>query len=658
MCQFNPSQLIENNSGFPDAGYVAEPLSDYTRESRTWPSADEAARRIIEHTGISLFLTGKAGTGKTTFLRCLREESKKHIVVLAPTGVAAINAGGNTIHSFFQLDFGPYIPGSVSTPSGSGRRFSREKIRVIKSFDLLVIDEVSMVRPDVLDAVDAVLRRFRNPIRPFGGVQLLLIGDLRQLAPVAQENEWKFLSPYYNSPYFFESRALKQLGYLMVELTTVYRQSDEKFISILNKIRENRADSNTLSTLNRRANPSLLPALGQDEGYIRLTTHNYRADSINAMRIAQLPSQPVEFTAQVSGNFPESSYPAEKQLVLKVGAQVMFVKNDPSGNQAFYNGLIGTVVRLTDSVVVVQPRQGPEESRPRSEIKVGRVEWSNSRYELQDSGELKEIIEGRFSQVPLRLAWAITIHKSQGLTFDRAIIDAARSFAPGQTYVALSRCRSMEGLILDSPLSPSAIITDPAVSRYIASQSRLDASDIQIEEFSKSYKFDMLMELFNFANLDNAFDSYYRACVAALPRKYPRFIAKLDDARLNFQKNIVDVASKMQIFLSHAKKQPYTPEVAAIVEDKIKGGSTFFYSHLSDIRTIVDITPLELDNASLLKRLKRSREAFLELLLQKITLFKAFSVRPFETNEYLRVKSLAIAQIFPRPKRKRHSKSG
>ena len=306
------------------------------------------ARQIVEKTGTSLFLTGKAGTGKTTFLHSLRDTSMKRMVVLAPTGVAAINARGATIHSFFQFDFSPFIPGQGFI--GEGKRFisfSKIKRRIISSLDLLVIDEISMVRPDILDAIDDSLRRLRNSRKPFGGVQLLLIGDLRQLAPVVTPDEWAILSHHYASPYFFESRALKEAGFITLELTKVYRQSDRRFIDLLNAVRENKVTEKILDDLNSRYIGNFNP--GDSEGYIRLTTHNHMADSINWRRLAELQEAPVEYQASVTGKFPEYSFPADFMLTLKRGARVMFIKNDTGTDRRFYNGMLGTVVDLAEN---------------------------------------------------------------------------------------------------------------------------------------------------------------------------------------------------------------------------------------------------------------------------------------------------------------------
>ena len=419
----------------------------------------QLAWQFIENTGTHLFLTGKAGTGKTTFLKRLREHTPKRMVVLAPTGIAAINAGGVTIHSFFQISFAPFVPETTFNSAQIQYRYSQEKRNIIRSMDLLVIDEISMVRADLLDAVDATLRRYRNREKPFGGVQLLMIGDLQQLAPVVRDSEWSLLRNYYETPYFFASRALRETTYMTIELEKVYRQNDTFFLSLLNKIRENKADDEVLNELNQRYQQGFQPP--KEEGYIRLTTHNNQAQQVNDRELASLPGKPYHFRAEVTGTFPEYTYPADEILTIKEGAQIMFLKNDVSLEKRYYNGMIGEVVAVNDSEIYVKEKGSEEDFLLLPE------EWGNYKYVLnEETKEITEVIEGTFRQYPIRLAWAITIHKSQGLTFERAIIDARNSFAHGQTYVALSRCKTLEGLVLESPLRKEAIISDSVVDNF------------------------------------------------------------------------------------------------------------------------------------------------------------------------------------------------
>ncbi|MDA3878912.1 MAG: AAA family ATPase [Prolixibacteraceae bacterium] len=458
---------------------------------------------FLQYTNQNVFLTGKAGTGKTTFLKNLKKESPKRSIIVAPTGVAAINAGGVTIHSFFQLSFGPQIPDGqygmhgVNESQGDSfktKRFSKNKINIIRSLDLLIIDEISMVRADMLDAIDAVLRRFRDRYKPFGGVQLLMIGDLQQLSPVVKDGEWNILKKYYDTFYFFSSRALKQSKFTGIELQHIYRQSDRRFIDLLNKVRENTLDSSAIQLLNSRYVKDFNPK--DEEGYIMLTTHNYQSQRVNAYRLNRLTTKMRSFECRVQGEFPEYSYPADDHLQLKVGAQVMFLKNDSTGEQRYYNGKIGEVVQIDDDEIEVQCKNDADV------IKVERDVWENTKYTLNEqTSEIEENTVGQFVQFPLKLAWAITIHKSQGLTFDKAIIDAQQSFAHGQVYVALSRCRSLEGLVLSSLLNAESVINDKTVVDFTDDVEKNQPGEQDLTQARKEYEKQLIAELFDFKTL-------------------------------------------------------------------------------------------------------------------------------------------------------------
>lgn len=418
------------------------------------------AEKYVEETGVSVFLTGKAGTGKTTFLRHIVDTTSKRAVVLAPTGVAAINAQGSTIHSFFGLPLCPYLPDvkELKTEYQMPERFhriKREKERIIRTMDLLIIDEISMVRADLLDAVDMTLKRVRHSTKPFGGVQLLMIGDAQQLSPVVTEQERPYLEQVYPSPYFFHAKALAGLGYVTIELQTIYRQEDTEFIDILNAVRSQRLTPSQLERLNSRVGaPST-------DDWIRLTTHNVQADAVNAQRLQDLPSPEHKYPCIIKGDYPEAMYPAPAELALKEGARVMFLRNDPEGR--FYNGKIATVKSLGAEDITVLDDEGET-------ILVEPLEWENLQYSLDEaSGEIVQKAIGSFSQFPLRPAWAITIHKSQGLTFDHVIIDAGAAFAFGQVYVALSRCRSLDGISLTRPITPSVLFEEADVAAFHAS---------------------------------------------------------------------------------------------------------------------------------------------------------------------------------------------
>ncbi|MCM1489866.1 MAG: AAA family ATPase [Muribaculum sp.] len=597
------------------------------------------ARRIVEETGTNLFLTGKAGTGKTTFLHRLMEDSAKRMVVLAPTGVAAINAGGMTIHSFFQLPFSPFVPGRGFV--GEEKHFLRigkEKRRLIASLDLIVIDEISMVRPDTLDGIDSILRRQRGIDAPFGGVQLLLIGDLRQLAPVVRTDEWEMLSPHYSSPYFFESKALREAGFVAVELKHIYRQQDPEFISLLNAVRDGRADYNTLGCLNSRFRPI------QDENwnhYIRLTTHNRTSDEVNLRRLAALNSAPVSFEATVTGKFPESSFPADKILTLKEGARVMFIKNDTGAERRYYNGLIGTVVEMDEDTVTVQP-----DDENLTAVKTGAVQWENTSYSInEDTKEVSQHVDGSFSQIPLRLAWAITIHKSQGLTFDNAIIDASHSFAPGQLYVALSRCRSLEGMILENPLSPSAVIIDRVVNSFIESAERNAPDDSMVDRLRNEYFRSILADLFNFRTLTTAFSDFKRAIEEFVAPMYPDLYGKYREAEQTFRSKIDSVGLRfITLYASRPMDATAVAADKAFIE-KVRGGCNYFLEQLAPICKLLNDTPLEVDNTSMQRRLDNVADALMLEMAIKKTILTGMLSDTFSPEAYMKYKAHAVLSV-------------
>lgn len=456
----------------------------------------ERADEFIARTDRNIFITGKAGTGKTTFLHRLRKETTKQMAVVAPTGVAAVNAGGTTIHSFFQLPFGPFTP----TPSGrealmSRMRMNASRRRVIRELELLVIDEVSMVRADVMDAIDTVLRavRYRRS-QPFGGVQMVFMGDMHQLSPVAKSQEWRILSQYYESIYFFHSHVIREQPPVYVEFDKIYRQSDSQFINVLNEVRNDNLSAEGLDVLQSRYLPDFNPS--PEENYITLATHNAMADTINSRELEKIDGQVQFFEAEVKGDFPENAFPVDNLLELKEGAKVMFVKNDSEIPRRYFNGKIGTITRIEEGEITVQC---PGELH---EIRVVPASWENIRYTTDpESSTVEEEVVGTFTQIPLRLAWAITIHKSQGLTFDKAIIDAGRAFSPGQVYVALSRCRSLEGLVLKSPINQNSIEVDVQVSRFSSSK----PDEVQIaEELNRSkelFRKRLLLQLYDFGPL-------------------------------------------------------------------------------------------------------------------------------------------------------------
>ena len=597
------------------------------------------AWQFIENTGTHLFLTGKAGTGKTTFLRRLRAESPKRMIVVAPTGIAAINAGGVTIHSFFQLPFAPYVPDtSYAAPAGGGvaayrYRFGKDKINIVRSIDLLVIDEISMVRADLLDAIDAVLRRYRDRTKPFGGLQLLMIGDLQQLAPVIKDDEWRLLKEHYATPYFFSSRALQETDYCTIELKTVYRQSDNTFLDLLNSIRENRAGREVLEALNRRCLPDFRPA--QEEGYIRLVTHNQQAQRINDYELSRLPGRTFAFRATIQDKFPEYSYPTELVLELKQGAQVMFVKNDSSGEHRYYNGMIGQVTAVSPQGIEVRTK---DEGRI---VSVGEEEWSNARYVLdEETKEIREEVEGVFRQYPLKLAWAITIHKSQGLTFDKAIIDASGSFAHGQTYVALSRCRTLEGLVLGAPLSARAIISDATVDAFTRDARRNAPDECRLHDLRRGYFLQLLGELFDFGDLEWALRRYVRLVDEHLYRLYPKYLEALKAEQERFSETITQVSGKFSSQYSRlvAASPDYLTDNH--LQQRIVAAAAYFRTQLNPMEVVVGGTLPATDNKEVKKKLKELSEELFRLFDLKNDLLAFVHTEGFHVSSYLRRKAL------------------
>ncbi|MFP5151232.1 HRDC domain-containing protein [Bacteroides finegoldii] len=592
----------------------------------------QLAWQFIENTGTHLFLTGKAGTGKTTFLRRLKEQSPKRMVILAPTGIAAINAGGVTIHSFFQLSFAPFVPETTFNSSQTHYRFSKEKRNIIRSMDLLVIDEISMVRADLLDAIDSALRRYRDREKPFGGVQLLMIGDLQQLAPVVKENEWEMLKNYYETPYFFASRALRETVYMTIELKTVYRQSDTFFLSLLNKIRENQADDEVLNELNRRYQPGFRPR--KEEGYIRLTTHNYQAQKVNDNELASLPGQTYSFRAEIDGTFPEYLYPADEVLTIKAGAQIMFLKNDPSSEKRYYNGMIGEVAAVNDAGMIVRGKDNGDEFQLLPE------EWGNYKYVLnEETKEITEEIEGTFRQYPIRLAWAITIHKSQGLTFERAIIDARNSFAHGQTYVALSRCKTLEGMVLESPLRREAIISDSTVDDFTKEVERNKPGNRQLHDMQKAYFFDLLSDLFNFYSLDQAYKRLLRLIDEDLYKLYPKQLAEYKELAPHIKEKIVEVSQRFRNQYTRLINGSDDYAADQGLQERVRSGAGYFRKELEPVRALFEKTNMPLDNKELRKQLNERLQALDDALWIKESLLEAMMGQPFTVTGYLKLKA-------------------
>lgn len=527
----------------------------------------EQAVTFINQTNQHLFLTGKAGTGKTTFLRYIRENCYKKMAVLAPTGVAAINAGGVTIHSFFQLPFGTYLPTQKTVWGGEFQniynknqllgklRFNSSKRDLIRELDLLIIDEISMVRADVMDAVDAVLRSVRRRLHePFGGLQLLFIGDMFQLPPVVKDNEWELMSEFYNSPFFFDSHSVKEALPIYIELKKIYRQSDQEFITILNNVRNNTCTEDDIERLQQNFHPNFLP--DRHEGYITLTSHNYKADAINQQELDRLPNKMHKLEAKVNNEFPEHAYPVDKVMYLKEGAQIMFIKNDKGENRRFYNGKIGIIDRIDEydkKIFVSFPNE-------KDLLEIEMETWRNIRYQYDnEQDEIKEEELGTFSQYPIRLAWAVTIHKSQGLTFEKAIVDAGQSFAPGQVYVALSRLTNLDGLVLKSKITPASIMTDERILQFAEQEEPEERIQRVLEDAQAIFTEQSLLQAFEWDKLTDAWQQH---------------VEEFNHRMLLDQDKAVALSKEIQISL--LKQQGTAAKFTGVLQDLLKEGKVAY----------------------------------------------------------------------------------
>ncbi len=553
----------------------------------------ECAMEFAVNTDRDIFITGKAGTGKTTFLHKFREETAKQVAIVAPTGVAAINAGGTTIHSFFQLPFIPFAP----TPEGRSSLISRIKMNkrrrsVIRELEVLVIDEISMVRADVLDAIDAVLRSIRNRREePFGGVQMIFIGDMHQLSPVAKTDEWSIISDYYDSVYFFSSHVIQKYPPTYIEFDRIFRQSDNQFINVLNEVRNNSLSSEGISLLKSRYFPEFIPQA--EENYITLTTHNYSADSINNTELDKLKSPIHEFHAVIKGNFPENAYPIDEVLELKEGAKVMFIKNDIETPRRFYNGKIGVIISIDgDQITVECPGD-------RDEIIVTPLIWENIQYNTNpENNTIEEKIIGTFEQIPLRLAWAITIHKSQGLTFDKAIIDAGNAFSPGQVYVALSRCRSLEGIVLKSRVNYESIRVDDQVVQFSSYKQDHKSIINELDLAKNKFRTSLLLQLYNFSSLCNDAQSWLNITKGEEPSFNEETIPFAESIfkQLN---EIENVAEKFRVQLERIVSREIVD--TEFLSERLNSSSDYFAEKLDYLMASLKRSPATTDSKAVAK---------------------------------------------------------
>ncbi|MBB3186072.1 AAA family ATPase [Microbacter margulisiae] len=598
----------------------------------------------IRNTNRNLFLTGKAGTGKTTLLKQIKELIPKRMVVVAPTGVAALNAGGVTIHSFFSLPLSPFIP--VEHSATNEKSLSKIKIEIIRNLDLLIIDEISMVRADLLDAIDAALRRFRKNATPFGGVQLLMIGDLQQLPPVVTDTDRILLNDYYHTYYFFGSYALQKTNFITIELEHIYRQRDEQFLHLLNSVRENRLEKAVYNLLKSRYVSNF-----HSEDHIILTTHNNQAQRVNADYLERLPAKSHRFEAVVTGEFSISMFPTDSSLELKKGARVMFLRNDSSEAKAFYNGKIGVITALNDDSVSVLC-DGESDS-----LTITPMEWQNMQYIFnEETKEIEETPIGSFTQIPLKLAWAITIHKSQGLTFDRVAIDAKAAFAHGQVYVALSRCRSLDGLVLSSLFAEDAMPIDWEITTFTAKCEQERPTAKMLEMASKEYIVQLLTELFDFKIIAQNINKLY-----SLLEKYKTVITGLNVEELvvmktNFDRDVMDVNMRFSDRLTLLLQSNEPLAANSPLQARIQKAISYYVDKIESIvLSVLQKIHIETDNQTVQKTWdEQILQLFEEAWEKKYCLESC--IEGFDIQDYLKSRSNA-AYAFEKEQRKEHLKN-
>lgn len=585
----------------------------------------ELAREFALNTNRNIFLTGKAGTGKTTFLHRLKELTQKQLAVVAPTGVAAIHAGGTTLHSFFQLPFTPFVP----TPEGKKQLLEKMKMRshrrkILEELELLVIDEISMVRADTLDAIDTILRHVRYRHREaFGGVQVLFIGDMFQLSPVVTNDDLPILAPYYANAYFFSSQVIRQTAPVYIELDKIFRQSNADFIRVLNEVRNNCLSQQSLQLLQSRYDPLFQPT--HDDSFITLTTHNYKADRMNAEELSKLKGKTLSFKATIEGEFNEKSYPTDSQLELKIGARVMLIKNDTETPRRFYNGKIGVVKDVVDKAIIIQCQEDEHE------LEIFPMEWENIRYRVDErTKQIEEELIGKFTQYPLRLAWAITIHKSQGLTFEKAVIDAGEAFAPGQVYVALSRCRSLEGIVLRSRINPYSIENDRDIIAYDQHKLSVELLESELDRSRNQFREYLLRELFDYNPLRGQISRLIKSTETAasafnddtLPylRNIGDQIAQLEEVGLRFSQQLRD------IFSSISTDENY-------LADRLDAAIGFFQEKIDTLITLFRHSPAITDNKESAQEYNEAMKMLYSTLCMKRHLMKKLK-HPFSVTEY------------------------
>lgn len=597
----------------------------------------DLAYHFAMFTNRSLFLTGKAGTGKTTFLKKLKEQTHKQMSIVAPTGVAAINAGGVTIHSFFQLPFSPFIPTEENKKELlSKMKMNSARRRVLYELELLVIDEISMVRADVLDEIDTVLRHFRyRKNEPFGGVQVIFIGDMYQLAPVCRENEWQLLAPYYPSIYFFDSRAIRQHQPVYIEFDKIFRQSDIGFIELLNEVRNNRVSERSYNLLHSLYKPDFKPS--KEELYITLTTHNYIADKINDVELESLKGKKRFFEAKIEGDYPEKNFPTERILELKIGAKVMFLKNDKENPRRYYNGKIGEITAFEDDLIVVKC---PEDEEP---IYVETELWKNVSYATNlHTKQIEESVLGTFEQYPLRLAWAITIHKSQGLTFDKVIIDAGQAFTSGQVYVALSRCRTLEGIVLLNLINRSALETDPKIVEHAKQKQPLNILENQLDNSKIEFRKKILLSLFDFSTIVGQtirLQDFVKEKETSFNKKTTPFLEDIKIKIFDIQHVVTRFQKELQQIMSE------NPINEQRLQTRILSAADYFTYALKSISETLKQSPAITDSKSNAMEYNDDLQTIFSSVEEKQHLFKSIR-NVFSVERYYQAKSNLVIPKF------------
>lgn len=634
------------------------------KNNETISNPAEFTERFINQTNSPVFLTGKAGTGKTTLLRKIVETTHKNTVIVAPTGIAALNAGGVTIHSFFQLPFSSFIPEFISEGLVNGNtkfesketlkrhfHFNKTRQNLIRSVELLIIDEVSMLRADLLDAIDWTLRNVRRNNDPFGGVQVLFIGDLLQLPPVIKPEEWSLLQKYYRGIFFFNAHVFQEQAPVYIELDKIFRQDDQLFIDLLNHLRNNEITSEDQKLLEQYVNPHFDST--KEEGYITLTTHNSKADQLNATALNSLPEKSVIYSAEIKGDFPPHLFPLEKDTELKVGAQIMFIKNDISFEKNFYNGKMGLIKSLTSEEIEVFFK---DEKRS---IVVEKYEWNNIKYSLNEqSGEIEEEILGTFVHYPIKLAWAITIHKSQGLTFDKAVLDVSQVFAPGQAYVALSRLRSLSGLVLLKPLSMNGLINDQQVVSYSSNKAPEDVMKLFLDRETARFIYNSLFQAFDWYDYTTKWATFELGLKLQGPKTEKGKDKSWAANQLQTVQTTFDAARKFQNQLTNIFSQE-NPDWN-FVHDRVQAAYLYFFKPLdAQVYSIMkrryevskikktksyhdELEELEQEVVSVVHRLMKAR-----LLMEAVANQKPFTketIKAPELTNYVIAKSQSIQQ--------------